>query len=106
MMEKTNSAEAISGCVFPGEAGERTFSEVPDPKNVDERDEEAEYSSITSLMLVLLIYPPDQVHVSKCTRNAHTLSSQKVIRMVAAVTSTGMVILREGDQCGTINIKP
>jgi hypothetical protein len=32
MIEKTNSAEAISGCVFPGEAGERTFPEVPDPK--------------------------------------------------------------------------
>jgi hypothetical protein len=44
MTEKINSAEAISDCIFlrDSKVRECTFSEVPNTKNVDERDEEAE----------------------------------------------------------------
>jgi hypothetical protein len=44
MTEKINSAEAISDCIFlrDSKVREHTFSEVPNTKNVDERDKEAE----------------------------------------------------------------
>ena len=52
-MEKTNSAEKKLHWILSREAGERTFSEVPDTKDIDETDKEAEHGSITSLVLGL-----------------------------------------------------
>jgi hypothetical protein len=56
MMEKTNSAENISHWVifFREKATEPTFPEVPDTKNIDETDKEAEDHSIASLVLMLV----------------------------------------------------
>jgi hypothetical protein len=95
MMEKTNSAKTISDwAVSRLKVTEPTFSEIPDTKNIDETDKEAEYSSITSLMLMLMKYVRQQSVSSLAVETeTHTSSSQKVIRMVAAVISTGIVIL-------------
>jgi hypothetical protein len=54
MIEKTNSAETISHYFLSKKCDEPTFSEVPDTKNINEADKEAEHRSIASLVLMLV----------------------------------------------------
>jgi hypothetical protein len=53
MMEKINSAETISRYFLSKNVTKPTFSEVPDTKNINQTDKEAEHRSIASLVLVL-----------------------------------------------------
>jgi hypothetical protein len=94
-MEKINSAGKIIRSFFSHKEGSPTFSEPPNTKNIDETDKEAQQSNIASLMLMLMgdvRYRSDPASENE-DRNAFTLSSQKVIRIVAAEISTGIVIL-------------
>jgi hypothetical protein len=56
MIEKTNSAETISHHFLSKKCDEPTFSEVPDTKNINETDKEAEHRSIAGLVLMLAKY--------------------------------------------------
>ena len=102
MIEKMNSAETRIRLCFFKESEVLTFSEVPNPENIDEADEEAEHGGITGLMFVLVVGQCIKTSSLPFLAVARTLSSQKVIKMVAAVISTGTVILRLRFGCGAI----